>query len=257
MTAPAAAVAVTGGLLEVHDIPADEPGRAPLVLLHEGLGSVSTWKSFPQRLAAVTARRVVSFSRLGYGRSGPAGLPRRPDYMHTEADVVLPELLDRIGAHRPVLIGHSDGASISLLHAGAGRPVTAIVALAPHVFVEECTLEGARAARREYTGGPLRSRLARHHAAVDDAFYGWNDIWLSPEFRAWSIEDRLPGVGAPLLLVQCEDDPYGTLEQLDRTERAVAGPVERLVLGSGGHAPQQSHPDAVLDRIARFVAYWG
>ena len=254
MTVQPTVVAVSGGPLEVQDIPAAQAGRAPLVLLHEGLGSVSAWKAFPERLAGATGRRVVTFSRFGYGRSGPAGLPRRPGYMHEEAETVLPELLDRLGADRPILVGHSDGASIALVHASTGRPVTAVVALAPHVMVEECTLEGARAARRAYRDGDLRARLARHHAVVDDAFYGWNDIWLAPEFRSWSIEDRLPGVEVPVLLVQCRDDPYGTLDQLDRIEKGVPGPVERLVLGTGGHAPHQSHPDRVLERIAGFVA---
>lgn len=254
MSAALPTVTLAGGPVEVLDIPAAAPGRPPLILLHEGLGSVSTWKAFPYRLAAVTGRRVVAYSRFGYGRSGPAGLPRRPHYMHAEAEAVLPELLDRLDAERPVLVGHSDGASISLIHASTDRPVSAVVALAPHVFVEDCTLDGARAALGAYRNGDLRAGLSRHHAEVDAAFHGWNDIWLSPEFRDWSIEDRLPGVAAPLLLVQCRDDPYGTLAQIERIERGVPGRAERLVFDRGGHAPQAAHPDCVVDRIAAFVA---
>lgn len=241
-----------GGDVEVEDIPATRPGSPPLVLLHEGLGSISTWKDVPARLADMTGRRVVTYSRSGYGGSSPAPLPRRPGYMHFEAEVVLPALRERMGLGAPVLVGHSDGASIALIHAAGAGAVSAVVAMAPHAFVEECTLEGARAARRSYLGGDLRRRLSRHHADVDGAFFGWNDIWLSPDFRDWSIEDRLPGVEAPVLLVQCRDDPYGTLAQLDRIRSGVAGPVERLLFEAGGHSPQLSHPEEVLDAVAGF-----
>ena len=243
------------GRIEVDDIPAPAGEAAdPLVLLHEGLGSVRLWKDFPARLGRATGRRVVSYSRYGYGASGPVTLPRPVGYMHEEADLVLPAVLDRMGIDRPVLVGHSDGASIALLYAGCRRPVSAIVAMAPHAFVEDCTVRGALAARAAYQDGPLRGRLARYHDDVDTAFYGWNDIWLDPGFRGWSIEDRLPGVSAPVLLVQCLDDPYGTLEQLDRIEAAVRGPVERLVMDQGGHAPHTADPDRVIAAIAAFVS---
>jgi pimeloyl-ACP methyl ester carboxylesterase len=155
----------------------------------------------------------------------------------------------------PILIGHSDGASIALIHAGAGmRPVAGVVALAPHVLVEERSLAGIRAARHEYLHGDLAARMGRYHDDPDATFWGWNDIWLSDSFRAWNIEAHLPAITCPVLLVQCADDRYGTLDQLDRIERQVAGPVERLVLPDGGHAPHLSHPDAVANRIAAFVS---
>ena len=242
------------GRIEVDDIPAPVGEAAdPLVLLHEGLGSVRLWKDFPARLGRATGRRVVSYSRYGYGTSATVALPRPVGYMHEEADRVLPLVLDRMGIDRPVLVGHSDGASIALLYAGRRRPVSAIVAMAPHAFVEDCTVRGALAARAAYQDGPLRGRLARYHDDVDTAFYGWNDIWLDPAFRGWSIEDRLPAVSAPVLLVQCRDDPYGTMEQLDRIEAAVRGPVERLVMDEGGHAPHAADPDRVLSAIAGFI----
>lgn len=237
---------------------AHPPSRAaelrPIVLLHEGLGSLATWRDLPERLASVTGRSVTAFSRYGYGRSAPARLPRPTRYMHEEALVVLPELLGVLGIAAPVLLGHSDGASIALIHAGAGNPVTGVVALAPHVVVEERTLDGIRSARDEFRGGALRDRLDRHHDDVDAAFAGWNDVWLDPAFAAWSIEDHLPAVEAPVLAVQCADDPYGTVGQLDRIERGVAGPVTRLVFDTGGHAPHRSHRDDVLDAVRRFCA---
>ncbi|HET9077406.1 MAG TPA: alpha/beta hydrolase [Acidimicrobiales bacterium] len=250
-------VHLAGGTLEVQDIAATGGGRAPMVLLHEGLGSISIWRDVPRQLADATGRRVVTYSRFGYGRSTAAALPRDPGYMHAEAREVLPALLDELGMDDPVLVGHSDGASIALIHAGSGGRVRAVAALAPHVFVEDCTVEGARAARSAYHDGDLRARLGRHHDHVDNAFYGWNDIWLSGSFRAWSIEDRLPQVRVPVLLIQCADDPYGTLEQLDRIEASVAGPVERLVLPTGGHAPHHADRGLVVGAIAAFADQLG
>ena len=170
-----------------------------LVLLHEGLGSLDLWRRFPGVLASLTGRMVLVWSRYGYGRSAVVAEPRAVSYMHEEALGVLPHLLDRLGIERPALVGHSDGASIALIHAGAGiRPVAGVVALAPHVMVEERSLAGIRAARHEYLHGDLPARLARYHTDPDATFWGWNDVWLSEPFRAWSIEaylphDRLPG----------------------------------------------------------------
>lgn len=225
-----------------------------LVLLHEGLGSLDLWRRFPGVLASLTGRMVLVWSRYGYGRSAVVAEPRAVSYMHEEALGVLPHLLDRLGIERPALVGHSDGASIALIHAGAGiRPVAGVVALAPHVMVEERSLAGIRAARHEYLHGDLPARLARYHTDPDATFWGWNDVWLSEPFRAWSIEAYLPHVACPVLLVQCADDRYGTLAQLDRIEHLAPGRVERLVLPEGGHAPHRSHPDRVASRIAGFV----
>jgi pimeloyl-ACP methyl ester carboxylesterase len=173
--------------------------------------------------------------------------------MHDEADVVLPALLEQFGVERPVLVGHSDGASIALLYAGAGRPVRALVLLAPHVFVEDRSIEGIEAARRAYRNGDLAVRLARHHDNPDATFRGWNDVWLSPEFRSWNIEDRLPAVTCPVLLVQGAADPYGTVAQLDAIERGVAGPCRRVVLPGVGHAPHAEAPAETLAVVGAFV----
>lgn len=251
---PGKFVDVAGHRLECVRI-AGPPRRPALVFLHEGLGSVALWKDFPERVAGATGQAVLVYSRAGYGRSSPAALPRRPDYMHVEALTVLPALLDRLGIEAPILIGHSDGASIALLHAGSGlRPVRALVALAPHVFVEDVSIANIAEARRQYDTTDLRDRLARHHAAPDEAFRGWNDVWLAPAFRDWNIEACLPGVHCPVLLIQGRDDEYGTAAQLCAIERQVGGSVSRLELADCRHSPHRDQPEATLAAIADFVA---
>jgi pimeloyl-ACP methyl ester carboxylesterase len=254
---------VGGGEVEYEDLPA-RPGHEAgpvLAFLHEGLGSVGLWRSFPDAVAARTGLRTITWSRHGYGGSDVVSRARRVRYMHDEALEVLPALMARLEVWSAVLIGHSDGASIALIHAGgagggdgAAQLVLGVVALAPHVFVETLAVDSIEAARNDYLAGNLRARLDRHHADTDAAFWGWNDIWLLPEFRTWNIEGYLPGIHCPVLLVQCGDDPYGTLEQLDRIERGVNGPASRIVYPTGGHSPHLSHPDQVAGAIAAFVA---
>jgi pimeloyl-ACP methyl ester carboxylesterase len=244
-------VTVDGLTIEVADLPGDDARRA-LVLLHEGLGSVGLWRDFPHRLHAATGRRVVAFSRFGHGHSDPPRKPRTPTFFHEEALEVLPALLAAIDAPEPLLVGHSDGASIALVHAGH-HPVSGLALLAPHVVVEDITVEAIRGTRRDFDDGDLRARMARHHDDPDAAFHGWCDVWLDPAFRDWSLEADADAVTAPLLLVQGADDPYGTLDQLDRIERRVRGPVQRLVV-PGGHSPHLEQPDAVTDAIAGFAA---
>jgi pimeloyl-ACP methyl ester carboxylesterase len=244
-------VTVGGRRLDALEIEGDA-GRPALVLLHEGLGSVGLWRAFPRALADATARRVIAFSRYGHGRSEPPPAPRTPAFFHEEARDVLPELLEQVAAPEPILVGHSDGASIALIHAGE-RPVTGLALLSPHVVVEDVTVEAIRQTRREYEEGALRERMARHHDDPDAAFRGWCDVWLDPSFRTWSIESEARRVGVPTLLIQGADDPYGTLDQLDRIESRVRGPVQRLVV-PGGHSPHLEAPEPVLAALADFVA---
>jgi pimeloyl-ACP methyl ester carboxylesterase len=241
---------VDGRRREVLDLPGD-PGVPPVVLLHEGLGSVRLWREFHPDLAEATGARVVAYSRFGHGDSDPPPRPRTPRFMHEEALEVLPELLRALEIERPILVGHSDGASIALIHAAA-HPVRAVVAMAPHVFVEAMCLAEIRAARRVYESGGLRERMARHHRDPDAAFYGWNDVWLHPEFPHWSIEDLLDGITCPLLLIQGEEDQYGTMAQLDAIESSVSGPVERVHL-TCRHAPHLEAQEETLEATARFV----
>jgi pimeloyl-ACP methyl ester carboxylesterase len=248
-----ALVDVAGRRLDVVLTPG-APTRPPLVFLHEGLGSIELWRSFPDSVRAATGGPTsLVYSRSGYGRSEPAELPRPVRYMHDEADEVLPAVLAGAGLERPVLVGHSDGASIALLHAGAGRDVAALVLLAPHVFVEDVSVTSIAGAREAFAATDLRERLGRYHDDPDATFRGWNDVWLSPAFRAWNIEDRLGAITAPVLLVQGADDPYGTTAQLDAITAGVQGPVERVVLADVGHAPHLDAPDEVVATVADFL----
>jgi pimeloyl-ACP methyl ester carboxylesterase len=231
------------------------PEAAPtLVFLHEGLGSTSLWRDFPDRLAHETGCGGLVYSRAGYGKSDPVPLPRPVRFMHDEAEVLM-EVLGKTGVHDPVLVGHSDGASIAIIYAGndAGPRPRGLVLEAPHVFTEPHGLASIAAIGEQYRTTGLRERLARHHAHVDVAFRGWNDVWLDPEFRAWNIEAYLPRIAVPALVVQGEDDEYGTWAQVEAIRAAAGGPVEVLAVPACGHSPHREQPDAVLAAMARFV----
>jgi pimeloyl-ACP methyl ester carboxylesterase len=225
-----------------------------LVMLHEGLGSVSMWREFPEQLARATGCRTLVYSRYGYGRSSPLHAPRSVDYMHEEARIWLPAILARLGIHRPLLFGHSDGASIALIHAGSAESeVAGVIALAPHVKVEDLTVRSIVAAKTAFLESDLPTRLSRHHAAVDSAFWGWNRIWLDPAFRSWNIEGLLPSIRCPILAIQGEDDEYGTMEQIASIARTA--PDSRvLALPACRHSPHRDQPQAVLAAAKEFVA---
>ncbi len=255
MIAPDGYLEVAGDRLEARYIEGDA-GKPVLVLQHEGLGSVSLWRDFPDRLADATGCPVLVYSRAGYGASPPISLPRPLTYMHDEADDVLPHIVAQLEGRDHVLVGHSDGASIALIYAG-GKPLAglrALVLLAPHVIVEDISIDGIRTARNAWDTTDLRRKLERHHGNnVDNAFLGWNDSWLHPDFRKWDITEFLPLITVPVLVVQGRNDDYGTLAQLDLIERAAGGPVEKLVLDDCGHAPQNDQTAAVLDAICDFL----
>ena len=246
----ARALTVAGGALELLEIPGD-PDTPTLVLLHEGLGSARLWRDFPDRLARATGRRTIAYSRTGHGDSDPPRRPRTPAFMHEEALEVLPEVLGQLRLEAPVLVGHSDGASIALIHA-AHHSVQGVVAIAPHVFVEEVCLEEIRRARERYLNGELRERMARHHRDPDAAFFGWNDVWLHPDFPRWTIVEQIPRIESQLLLIQGERDEYGTLAQLDAIERAARVPVSRMHLDCG-HSPPLEKPAETVEAIARWL----
>jgi pimeloyl-ACP methyl ester carboxylesterase len=248
-------VRISGRRLEAVEISGAED-RAPLVLLHEGLGSVGLWRDFPTRLAQGTGRRLIAFSRSGHGRSEPSPDTNGPlGFHHAQALEVLPALLEELEITEPLLVGHSDGASIALIHAGR-HPVAGLALMSPHVFVEPLTVTSIRETRESYLAGRLRERLAKYHDDPDAAFWGWCDMWLDPEFQAWNLEPDVAMVSAPTMLIQGSDDPYGTLEQLDRIEAGLAGPVQRLVV-PGGHSPHLDAGREVLRALARFAARLG
>jgi pimeloyl-ACP methyl ester carboxylesterase len=232
------------------------PARPVVVFLHEGLGSVAMWKDFPERLCGALGLRGLVYSRPGYGRSTARAHGERwpVDFMHRQATQLLPALLSALDvpAH-PWLFGHSDGASIALLYAAAFPDAPAgVVALAPHLFVEEVSVRSIEAARQAYDHRDLRMRLGRYHRDPDSAFFGWNDIWLDPAFRAWNIEEEMARIRCPVLAIQGEDDEYGTMAQIDRL--ALRVPQAKLVkLAACGHSPHRDQPDRVVDAVGAFM----
>jgi pimeloyl-ACP methyl ester carboxylesterase len=251
-----AKIEVNGVGIEVERVAAD-PGRtgAPIVFLHEGLGSVSMWREWPARVCAAAGREGVIYSRRGYGGSDPVpdvrgGGRLGPDYMHREAFEVLPTLLAALEIESPVLLGHSDGGTIALLYASR-FPVAGCIVMAPHVIVEDCSVAAIERARDAYGSG-LRERLQRYHADVDGAFWQWNDVWLSAAFRDFDIRPECRRIQAPLLAIQGEDDPYGTLRQIEEIQ--PRGPFTREVLRDCGHSPHRDQPQRTTDLIVQFLA---
>lgn len=234
-----------------------EPAAAPtIVLLHEGLGCIALWRDLPERLVEATGCGVFAWSRFGYGRSDPILRPRPMTYLQEEALDVMPRVLDAAGIRRAVVIGHSDGGSIAAIHGGRTHDprLAGMVLIAGHFFVEEAVLPRIAQARTEYEEGDLRRRLARYHRDVDAAFYGWNDAWLDPRFRALDLAGDLRGIAVPVLGLQGQDDPYGTEAQLDALARHVRAPVETRMIQGARHAPHLEAADQTRAAIAGFVA---
>ena len=249
-------ITVLGQRLEYRWIGGLAPHAPPLVFLHEGLGSVSLWRDFPDRLVEATGCPALVYSRRGLGASEPLTPPyRRPsNYLHVEALEVLPRVLDHFGIHRPILFGHSDGATIALIHAGgAGRPVAAAIVEAPHVIVEPETLTAIRATVEAWHTTDLPRKLARNHHHPEGTFLGWAEAWLHPEFHDLDVRNLLPGISCPVLVIQGEDDEYGTLAQVDTVVGRTSGPVDSLILPQCGHSPHRDRPTAVLDATLTFL----
>jgi pimeloyl-ACP methyl ester carboxylesterase len=248
-------LSIDGASLEYRMIGARPDAAPTIVMLHEGLGSVSTWGSFPAALAAKTGAGVLVYSRAGYGRSSTVALPRPLDYMQREATGVLPQLLEAIGFRRGILLGHSDGASIAAYYAGSVQDhrVRALVLMAPHFFTEPEGLAEIRDVRSVYETTDLRARLARHHADVDVAFRGWNEAWLDPGFQDFDITEALGYIRVPILIVQGLDDRYGTVRQVEAAQEECYCPVEPLLLPDCGHAPQREKPAETLAAVADFI----
>lgn len=244
-----------GREIEVAQIRARAFAAPTLVFLHEGLGSVALWRDFPAQLVERSGFGALIYSRVGNGFSAVLQAPRTPSYMHDEALVMLPKILDAFAIERALFVGHSDGASIALIFAARyPERVAGVAALAPHVFVEELSLRSIAAIRTQYVGGELRKRMAPHHTDVDATFYGWNDIWLNPEFRAWNIKSEIERITAPILCIQGCDDEYGTLAQIDAIAARAQAPVDRVILARCGHAPQRDRTDMTLATIAGWLS---
>jgi pimeloyl-ACP methyl ester carboxylesterase len=251
-------VMVDGHRLETLFYPALDETRSTIVMLHEGLGSVSMWRDFPARVAAATQCGVLAYSRYGHGASDALREPRSVGFMHHEATVALPELLRLLHIEKPVLLGHSDGGSIALIYAALASAQSdlaqprALILEAPHVFVEDVTVESIAKVREVYASTDLRSKLARHHNHVDEMFREWMAIWLDPKFRDWNIEDMLPTVRCPVLVIQGTDDEYGSMAQVAAIRRGVAG-AETLLLPECGHSPHRDQTESTLEAIVGFL----
>ncbi|HEX7054245.1 MAG TPA: alpha/beta hydrolase [Burkholderiales bacterium] len=226
-----------------------------LVFLHEGLGSIRQWRDFPARVAEATGCRALVYDRYGYGQSDVLAEERRDvHFMHHEALEALPQLLQQLQVEEPLLIGHSDGASIALIHAGGGHAVRGVVAMAPHVFIEPVCLASIRKAEETFRTTDLPARLGKYHRDARKTFYGWADVWLDPDFERWDIrDDFLPRVACPVLAIQGYDDEYGTMAQLDEIARCVKGPCELLKLERCGHAPFRDQPQQVLEKVTDLI----
>ncbi len=232
------------------------PDQAPtIVMLHEGLGSAALWGDFPEKLQAATGAGVFAYSRAGYGASSPVKLPRPIDYMHIEALDVLPKLLDTIGFQRGMLLGHSDGASIAAIYAGAHQDhrVEGIALIAPHFVVEDVSVTSIAEIKKAYETTELKAKLARWHRDVDNAFYGWNGAWLDPKFRDWDISEYLAYIRVPVMIVQGVDDQYGTMRQIEIAREECYCPVDVAVIPGAGHSPHREAPEATLHAVADFA----
>jgi pimeloyl-ACP methyl ester carboxylesterase len=248
-------ITAAGRRLDVYFRAPSRKDRCILVFLHEGLGSIELWKDVPDVLAERTGCGALVYSRYGNGFSDVLEEPRPVSYMHDEARSVLPQVLQAFDVRDAVLVGHSDGASIALIYAGEiGTHVRGIVAEAPHVFVEDLSVQSISLAKVAFESTDLPQRLARYHKDVKRTFYGWNDIWLHPDFRAWNIRDAVRGITAPVLLIQGADDEYGTLAQLEAIRADASGArVDTLVLANCGHSPHRVRAETTLGAITQFV----
>lgn len=244
-------ISAAGHALEYQWIEGSGP---PLVFLHEGLGSIRQWRDFPATVAKATGCRALVYDRYGYGNSDVLAESRvGVDFMHREALKFLPEILSKLKIDNPILVGHSDGASIALIHAGAGHPVRGVAVMAPHVFIEDICVNSIAKAARQFETTELPQRLGKYHRDARRTFHLWADAWLDPAFRQWNIESTLAGIQCPVLAIQGEQDEYGTMAQLDAIQRQVAGPCELLKLPDCGHSPHQDQPDKVLISLSQFI----
>lgn len=232
---------------------------SPLIIfLHEGLGSISMWRGWPARVCDALGCRGLVYSRYGYGQSTPRPLnaARGIDYLHVQAHDALPALMQALGLQdeRPVLLGHSDGGTIALLYAAMfPENVRAIAVAAPHIFVEDITIDGIRKACETYQNTDFPARLARHHRDAESVFRAWTEVWLSPLFRNWNIEAFLDDIRCPILAIQGLDDEYGTLDQIRGIARRA--PQTRLLeIPSCGHSPHRDQPELVIDALREFLA---
>lgn len=225
----------------------------PIIFLHEGLGSISLWKNFPNKIHNLTKRDVVIYSRVGMGNSSALTKPRKTDYMHHEANYFLPEILNFLNIKTPILLGHSDGASIALIYSGSGNNVKSLILEAPHVFVEDISIKGIKSAKKLWNKSDLKDKLSKYHKDPYGAFNGWCNAWLSNDFYNWNIEEYVNNIYCPILLIQGKQDTYGTMKQLESIENNSNGIVQRYELENCGHSPHTQYPTEIAQKINKFL----
>jgi pimeloyl-ACP methyl ester carboxylesterase len=248
-------VEAAGRSLSYEWIGAETRGAPALIFLHEGLGSIGQWREFPAKLSAATGCRAFVYDRYGYGQSEVLAQPRRTvRFMHDEALNFLPDIRKNLGIDDCILVGHSDGASIALIHAGAGHAARGVAVMAPHVFIEPICLGSIEKAKQAFETTELAQKLSRYHRDARRTFYGWADVWTEENFKRWDIRDEyLAGIRVPILAIQGYGDEYGTMAQLDAIARTVSGPCELLKLEDCGHAPFRDQPEATLATLTGFI----
>ncbi|MSQ54685.1 MAG: alpha/beta hydrolase [Betaproteobacteria bacterium] len=246
-------VTAAGHKLEYEWIDSGDAEKPVLVFLHEGLGSIRQWRDFPMQVVKATGCRALVYNRYGYGQSDVLEELRKASFMHDEARIALPELLRALGVAEPILIGHSDGASIALIHAGSGHSVRGLAIAAPHVFMEAMNVTAIEELTATFESGDLPERLGKYHRDSRKTFYGWSDVWRSDGFHTWNIEEFLPRIRCPLIVIQGAADQYGSMAQLEAIARQVSGPCEVVKLEQCGHSPHRDQPQATLEVVSRFV----
>ena len=246
---------ISGKQIEVKAIFNNSNDKNPIIFLHEGLGSVDQWKEWPKIISTITKRDVYLYSRVGMGNSSPLKDKRSINFMHEEALKTLPKLISKLNINKPpILLGHSDGASISIIYAGSGLVLKSLILIAPHIFVEEISINSIKNIKKIWLNSNLKKKLKKYHKDVVGAFEGWCNIWLTEEFKAWNIENYLKEIKVPILLIQGKNDEYGSLDQILGINRQVTSKIENIIIEDCGHSPFKDHPEIVNNAINKFLS---
>ena len=246
---------ISGKQIEVKVIFNNGNDKNPIIFLHEGLGSVDQWKEWPKIISTITKRDVYLYSRVGMGNSSPLKDKRSINFMHEEALKTLPKLISKLNINKPpILLGHSDGASISIIYAGSGLVLKSLILIAPHIFVEEISINSIKNIKKMWLNSNLKKKLKKYHKDVVGAFEGWCNIWLTEEFKAWNIENYLKEITVPILLIQGKNDEYGSLDQILGINRQVTSKIENIIIEDCGHSPFKDHPEIVNNAINKFLS---
>ena len=246
---------IDNNILEFCYLPSKSIDCLTIIFLHDGLGSITTWKDLPLIIKERTNCNILIYSRLGMGNSDPIKKPRKTNYMHLEATKTLPQICKMFNISKPILLGYSDGASIAIINAGSGFETKALILEAPHVNVEPLSVKGAKNALQYWENGDLKNKLSKHHKNVESAFKGWSNAWISKEFRKWNIEEFLNKIEVPILLLQGKEDEYGALKQIDKIKNTVRGYCKSVILDNCSHSLNKDRKETVINEISEFINF--